>query len=426
MKQVAVLLLCLAGLSMAAPTTKTEKPQLEAVRDTEPEVLSSLLSTTEALDIRPSLPTEATNDSVPVIKVRAEKVTSEPARERKGQPEQIPWLPLIILTFLITTACTCCKFVKCSPCENCPMFEHRSENNNRYGSQRDTEAMRTLNKRFRATAGYPNCPEVDPFQKYIGNQRLRKYREPAVCIVDDKNEIIVDTNEIYDSIHNSTYTYIKSNGSNDDMRKYKLDLEEKRRQNIERQEMIDRTKTTAKHNCGQTGSMPMSKRNTSNDLEAISENVNEGRNPMPGISSLPDCDAPVYTSRENIFEYWKNKNYRRGSHPTADSGEPTGDDLTNSKTTLNDDQADAWSIHPPTLTPPSTSEQSTSRIHQEAEEEDAHDGDQIESSNLGDNANFQQRVAAPPIVDEITAVECSSSIRRGGSRRTQHKITDFA
>ena len=53
------------------------------------------------------------------------------------------------------------------------MFEHRSEANNRYGSNRETEVMRSFNKRLKATEGYPNHPGVEPFQKYIGNHRLR-------------------------------------------------------------------------------------------------------------------------------------------------------------------------------------------------------------------------------------------------------------
>lgn len=324
--------------------------------------------------------TEPTPSSLHLTETNNSTVITD--KRKHGQIEQIPWLHLVILTFLIITAGTCCKFIRCQTCESCPMFEHRSEANNRYGNTRETDVMRSLNKRFKATEGYPNHPEVDPFQKYIGNQRLRRYREPNVCIVDDKDMVIADTHDIYDSIHNSTY--IKSNGSNDDMRKYKFDLEEKRRKNIERQEMIERTKTTANHSNSvfsvyyRDELTAMSKRNTANDLEAISENLDESTLALQldqDTSEQQLTAAPAYTSRENIFDYWKNSKNK--------SATITSDDTKD---------ADAWSIHPPLTITPDRSQENL---------------DTIVEVQPDTTPTFQYRITPPE--DEITHVECSSS-----------------
>jgi len=118
--------------------------------------------------------------------------------------------------------------------------------------------------RFQATCGYPHAPNVDQHQKYCGPNRLHRYKEPNVAIVDDNDKIIEDT-------YTLTNSYLNTADSKDEMRMFKHDLEEKRRLHQQRTEMINSLSRTRQ-------------------MSAISES----REP-----------APVYTSRENIFKMWK-------------------------------------------------------------------------------------------------------------------------
>lgn len=141
--------------------------------------------------------------------------------------------------------------------------------------------------RFQATCGYPHAPNVDQHQKYCGPNRLHRYKEPNVAIVDDNDKIIEDT-------YTLTNSYLNTADSKDEMRMFKHDLEEKRRLHQQRTEMINSL-------------------SRNRQMSAISES----REP-----------APVYTSRENIFKMWK------------DQGAISA---------FKEVENDAWSIHAPSL-----------------------------------------------------------------------------
>ena len=96
--------------------------------------------------------------------------------------------PLAIFFIVIFALCywLCCNSKLCC---DCPEFNHRSDENGRYGTSRP--AMRK--DRFQATCGYPHEPNVDPHQKYCGPNRLHRYKEPVIAIVDENDKILEDT-----------------------------------------------------------------------------------------------------------------------------------------------------------------------------------------------------------------------------------------
>jgi len=179
--------------------------------------------------------------------------------DKKVKTMDVQWLPLAIFFIVIFALCywLCCNSKLCC---DCPEFNHRSDENGRYGTCRP--AMRK--DRFQATCGYPHEPNVDPHQKYCGPNRLHRYKEPVIAIVDENDKILEDT-------YTLTNSYLNTADSKDEMRLFKFDLEEKRRLHQQRTEMINSLSRTRQ-------------------MSAISE------------SKEP---APVYTSRENIFKMWQ-------------------------------------------------------------------------------------------------------------------------
>lgn len=205
-----------------------------------------------------TITTTPTSSSLPPI----ENNNNNNNTNNNNHPLEVQWLPLAIFFIVIFALCywLCCNSKLCC---DCPEFNHRSDENGRYGTCRNP-AMRK--DRFQATCGYPHAPNVDQHQKYCGPNRLHRYKEPNVAIVDDNDKIIEDT-------YTLTNSYLNTADSKDEMRMFKHDLEEKRRLHQQRTEMINSL-------------------SRNRQMSAISES----REP-----------APVYTSRENIFKMWKNQ-----------------------------------------------------------------------------------------------------------------------
>lgn len=187
--------------------------------------------------------------------------TSTPNQTAKPTNYDVQWLPLTIVFVAIIALCISCnsKLCECKCCD-CPSLNYRSDQINRYGSN-----PRQRKDRFQATSGYPYEPNVDAHQKYCGPNRLHRYKEPVIAIVDENDKILEDT-------YTLTNSYLNTADSKDEMRMFKYDLEEKRRMHQERTEMIN--------------------------------NLSKTRREMAAIRETKE-PVPVYTSRENIFNMWK-------------------------------------------------------------------------------------------------------------------------
>jgi len=264
-----IIILIAVGVAKALPTVMDEiQNQKQKTTNTKVQILDILSQSQSIFNPKSNItePMEASHYStlgiaVPTIQT-AENTTivnKKVEGNKKIETMDVQWLPLAIFFIVIFALCywLCCNSRLCC---DCPEFNHRSDENGRYGTCRP--AMRK--DRFQATCGYPHEPNVDPHQKYCGPNRLHRYKEPVIAIVDENDKILEDT-------YTLTNSYLNTADSKDEMRLFKFDLEEKRRLHQQRTEMINNLSRTRQ-------------------MSAISE------------SKEP---APVYTSRENIFKMWQ-------------------------------------------------------------------------------------------------------------------------
>lgn len=260
-----IIILIAVGVAKALPTVMDEIQNKKTINETV-QITDNLSQSQQNSNTNITDPMEASHYSTlrkvgPTTQTAKNNTILDKSKrnDKKIKTMDVQWLPLAIFFIVIFALCywLCCNSKLCC---DCPEFNHRSDENGRYGTSRP--AMRK--DRFQATCGYPHEPNVDPHQKYCGPNRLHRYKEPVIAIVDENDKILEDT-------YTLTNSYLNTADSKDEMRLFKFDLEEKRRLHQQRTEMINNLSRTRQ-------------------MSAISE------------SKEP---APVYTSRENIFKMWQ-------------------------------------------------------------------------------------------------------------------------
>lgn len=181
-----------------------------------------------------------------------------------------PYVPICIATLVILTILLLihCSYTDRRPSEdgeNTSCFAYRSEDCNRY----NTNQLRSnFYKRYNPFSSYPGPPEIQDADKrrYLGQSKLPHYRRPNVSIVNEQTrEIIIDANDlsICYSLSKNKHSFTKSHSSThlEELNKYKKFIEQCRKREVEKD---------------------------SQDEE------------------LSKLILPVYKSRENIQEYFKN------------------------------------------------------------------------------------------------------------------------
>jgi len=207
---------------------------------------------------------------VVVARAKNENSTEPDVSTAKGESDfPNPYLPVCIATLVILTILL---LIHCSYQDrrapesegNTSCFAYRSEDCNRYGTAR----VSNFHKRYNPFAAYPGPPEIQDAEKrrYLGQSKLPHYRRPNVSIVNEQTrEIIIDANDlsICYSISKNKHSFTKSHSSNqlEELSKYKKFIEQCRKGN-----------------------------------EKTSEEYAE----------LDKLVLPVYKSRENIQQYFKN------------------------------------------------------------------------------------------------------------------------
>lgn len=215
--------------------------------------------------------------------------------------DQLPYVQILLLITILIFIVVGFAFVKNveGPPDSCcarpgGVFEYRSEDVDRYNTRQALLNQR-FNKRFTPCANYPNAPQYTEDQKYLGSNRLPKYKQPNVSIIDERSgKILINTNDL--SIDNTL-----SCGS--ELGSYKH-IVEKRRKHQERQEHVEKIykMIKSKQEAG-TKIISNPKEENPTDYSVVSTTSSSSRSSDGHL-------LPRYRSEEslNIFEFWKLQN----------------------------------------------------------------------------------------------------------------------